>query len=102
MSTATNQPAPFKSDRAARMAYNKAERAAEVCRDAKIARTQQARETGFSDEAFAAIRELEATEKAAWAVAEDIYTRATAQGIWIKSWHFGHNPTRDLIAANID
>lgn len=48
------------------------------------------------------LKNAEAAADAAFAKLAAIYDQATAQGFWIKSWHFGHNPTRDLIAANMD
>lgn len=44
----------------------------------------------------------EAAKDAAWAYAKAVYDQARAQGFYVRSWHFGVNPTRDLIAANID
>lgn len=54
-------------------------------------------------------RRIEAAKQAQPALFEvmrAIYNQATAQGFFLSSfgarWHFGHNPTRDLIAANMD
>ena len=47
-------------------------------------------------------REARAVEDAAWDAMKAIYDAAKAQGIFIRSYELNYNPTRELIAANID
>lgn len=133
---------PFKSARAAKIAYGKAERAWEVARDARIGVVHAQRDpetkaqateseraqlnalraeyeaiegdARFESAAFNAYcslwntisarpeKEARAIEDAAWAQMKAVYEQAIAQGFWVNSYHLGHNPTRDLIAANMD
>lgn len=139
-------PAPlrtFKSARAARMAYTKAEKAYNAARNAEIdirhadnaardamfqptadetarlaamraeyeaieapARYQSAAFTGHCDLmneiSDRPLRAAGAKTKAAWEAMKAIYEAAQKQGMWIRSYHLNYNPTRDLIAANID
>jgi len=94
--------ATFKSDRAAKMAYTKAEKAYDAARAAVNAQTHEYRQTGWNEERFAVIRGLEAKASEALEAARAVYDAAKAQGICIRSWYFSHNPTRDLISANMD
>jgi len=107
-----NTTKPFKSARAAKIAYTKAEKAWEAKRSEGFAARDEIRigmrhngGTMPSDE----YNTLKATEDRCEAEAAVlfekmrlIYNKAEAEGHFIKSWHFGHNPTRDLIAANMD
>ncbi len=91
----------FKSERAAKMAYTKA---AKVWRELPGG-TQVYRESmedPTCDDPQARARAADETRDAAFERMREIYEQAKAQGFWIDSWHFGHNPTRDLIAANMD
>lgn len=110
MNSAT-KPVPFKSERAAKSAYTKAERAWMAKGNEGATARDTIRETmrtvGSMDSAE--YEALKATEtrceeeaRVMFAAMEAIYVQATAQGFYVKSWHFGHNPTRDLIAANMD
>lgn len=99
----------FKSELAAKMAYKKAEKAALVTRNAShfvdesvnvVLPWDGTEERAAEREAF--MKAIIAADVSAWAHARCIYDAARAQGFWIKSWHFGYNATRDLIAANID
>lgn len=99
----------FKSEQAAKVAYKKAEKAAMQTRNASafVDQTVNAELPWDGTEERAAAREaftkaVIAADVAAWERARCIYDAARAQGFWIKSYHFGYNPTRDLIAANID
>lgn len=106
MKTTTNAAAPltFKSDRAAKMAMTKAEKAYVATRnarhDAQHAYWRDA--TSSRDKSAEALAEAEAAYTKALDHAENVYASARAQGFWVRSWHFGHNPTRDLISANMD
>ena len=101
----------FKSERAAKVAYTKAENAWKAKRDEGSEARDQIRE-GLREQGQMLSEEydrLEATrircEGEARTLFEEmraIYDQATSQGFYVKSWHFGCNPTRDLIAANID
>ncbi len=110
MSNATNAAAmTFKSELAAKMAYKKAEKAALATRTVAqfVDQAANAALPWDGTEKRAAEREafmkaIIAADVSAWAHARCIYDAARAQGFWIKSWHFGYNATRDLIAANID
>lgn len=111
MSKTNTTPAPFKSDRAAKMAYTKAENAWTAKRNEGLTARDTYRETfrqcGSMDSVqYEALKATEERcEKEADALFESmraIYDRAKAQGIFVRSWHFGTNPTRDLITANID
>ena len=93
---------PFKSDRAAKIAFRKAEKAAKTAQAARIEYECAQRETGWSEEAFEEALRLRAIEDAAWVEAATVYQKVRAEGYWVRSWDFNHNPTRDLIAANID
>lgn len=102
----TNNTAPltFKSDRAAKMAMTKAEKAYVAMRDAR----QEAQHAYWRDatndrsKTEEALASAEAAYTKAVDHAEAVYAGARAQGFWVRSWHFGYNPTRDLIAANMD
>lgn len=102
---------PFKSARAAKIAYTKAEKAWDAKRSEGWTARDTIREKMRQDGSMpsAEYDALKATEDRCAAEAEAlfetmrlIYNKATAEGHWIKSWHFGHNPTRDLIANNMD
>ena len=93
---------PFKSDRAAKLAYRRTERAYEAAREQVIEHKQAARETGWSEEAFAKDAALRAAADAAFAQMDAVYHKVIAEGHWVSSWHCGPNATRDLIAQNID
>lgn len=67
-----------------------------------MTQTHEFSKTGWNEERFAVIRKLKADAKPYFDAMEAIYNQAKAQGFWIRSWHFGTNPTRDLIAANMD
>lgn len=95
-------PAPFKSEHAAKCAYRAAERKFEAARDAYNAVLGSGRESGFCDEVFDKLRVADEAKKAAYDAAEVVYKKVRAEGYYVKSWHFGVNPTRDLIAANMD
>ena len=101
----------FKSNRAAKMAYTKAENA----HNAKKNEEATARETyrdhfrthGSMDSAqYEALlaTEKRCKEEAAvlFETMREIYNQATSQGYFLPTWHFGTNATRDLIHANMD
>ncbi len=93
----------FKSERAARIAYGKAERAMKATRGAANVSYTLDPVTGervLIDLAVLKSMRDDADEKAAAAFA--VYQAAHAQGFWISSYYFGENTTRDLISANID
>ena len=101
----------FKSERAAKTAYTKAENAWEAKRSEGWAARDTIRETmrtigsmpSAEYEALEATRiRCEGEAKVLFEEMRAVYDQATAQGFYVKSWHFGCNPTRDLIAANID
>lgn len=106
MKTTTNAAAPltFKSDRAAKMAMTKAEKAYVAARGAR----QEAQHAYWRDavndrsETAEALASAEAAYTKALDHAEAVYAGARAQGFWVRSWHFGPNTTRDLIQANMD
>ena len=111
----TKQIAPFKSERAAKMAFTKAENAWKAKRDAgTLARDmyrQAFREHGSMDSAeyerLLAVEESSKVEaEALFEVMRAIYDQAQTQGFryigWSADWHFGNNPTRALISANMD
>ena len=112
---AAKTTAPFKSDRAARAAFTRAENVWDAKRSegwaARDTYRAHFREHSSMDSAeyerlLGVEKTCEAEAAVLFEVMRGIYTRATAQGIgWISSsanWHFGHCPTRDLIAANMD
>lgn len=126
----------FKSERAAKMAYTKAEKVMEAAMTAEARRYGVVRGEPTEEErtkldcmeaaykAFPEGEERNAAREVYWAACDEIvnrprvqaeaayetarqnalaiYEAATKQGFFIKSWWFGYNPTRDLIAANID
>lgn len=92
----------FKSERAAKMAYTKAEKAWEAARGATARQTHEFNPGGWNEERFAVIRELRAKEVPLFEAMRAIYEQATAQKFYIRTWHFGVNPTRDLVSANMD
>jgi len=115
METTTQTVKPFKSERAAKMAYTKAENAWKTAGASRVRHTEdhlrpwpcvEDSDVGdWADEARAVIakgKELQSAEDGAFEAMRAIYDQAKTQGFWIDSWHFGHNPTRDLIAANMD
>lgn len=133
-----NTMKPFKTERAAKMAYTRQEKVFEAARNrVNVIRSERPDGTPTPEEAARLnelqaayrviagdaryqsaewhaycdleheindrpLKEAEAVADAAFAKLRLIYTTATAQGFWISSWHFGCNPTRDLIAANMD
>ena len=133
-----NTMKPFKTERAAKMAYTKQEKVYETARNTvNVIRSERPDGTPTAEElarlnelqaAYRAIagdaryqsaewhayndleheissrplKDAEAVADAAFTKLRAIYDQATAQGFWISSWHFGCNPTRDLIAANMD
>ena len=105
MSTPTQTPAteikPFKSERAAKMAMTKAEKAYEAAMLASNRAYREAMEMdGVDPSEYHAQKQAE--RDAAWEVMQGVYSQAQAQKFWVKSWYCGSNPTRDLIAANMD
>ena len=93
----------FKSERAAKVAMTKAEKAYETARDAVNAVSWAYRDGGMTwDDFLAKEKAAEKVKDVAWAYAQAVYDQARSQGFWVRSWHFGVNPTRDLIAANMD
>lgn len=92
----------FKSERAAKVAYKKAENAAKEADRATSVHVQEARRTGYGDEETTDIRRLESAAQRLWDEAHAIYKSAREQGFFVYSYHFGYNATRDLIRANID
>lgn len=101
----------FKSERAAKMAYTKAENAWEAKRSegftARDTYREAFRTVGSMDSAeYEALKATEALceveAKALFEKMHEIYNAAKAQKFYVRSWHFGVNPTRDLIAANMD
>lgn len=91
----------FKSQRAAQMAMTKAEKAyTNACRAANVAY----RDAMASDaDPMAAHDAAVKARSEAWDHGAAVYSAAKTQGYWVLSWHFSDsNPTRDLIAANID
>lgn len=93
---------PFKSERAAKMAYTKAENAWEEARSAVNRQSSEFNQDGWNEERFAIVRAMEAKADEKRLAAKAVYDQARSQGFWIKSYHFNYNPTRDLIAANMD
>ena len=91
----------FKSQRSAQMAMTKAERAyTDACRKANVAY----RDAMASDADPMVAHDAAVKARAeAWDRGSSVYAAAKSQGHWVRSWHFSDsNPTRDLIAANID
>ncbi len=93
----------FKSDRAARIAFGKAERAWEETREPARFAGDEARKAGKSyEEAQEILEKAQRIERAAYAKAAGIYNAAREQGIWIRSYEFNYSATKELIAMNID
>ncbi len=111
MSNANAKVTEFKSARAAKMAYTKADNARKAKQNegftARDTYREEFRTKGSMDtaqyEALKATEERCEVEAAVlFETMRTIYTVATSQGFHLPTWHFGHNPTRDLIAANMD
>lgn len=102
----------FKSAIAAKQAYTRAENAWEAVRglanDLTWERRRKLQDSGGSmdcAEYEAYDRRIAQTQMEAEAkrvACKAVYDTATAQGHFVKSYHFGHNPTRDLVLQNID
>lgn len=92
----------YKSQRAAQMAYNKADRLAQDAKSAVVAKNVEFRQDGWNQERFAIVAALEAFEQKCWDEAFAIYSSARKQGFYVKSRKFDYNSTRELIAANMD
>lgn len=101
----------FKSERAAKMAYTKALAAFDAKEDEGRKSRDTYRETmrivgSMPSAEYEALRatevRCEAEAKTLFEAMRAIYDQAKSQGFFIRSWHFGTNPTRDLIAANMD
>lgn len=90
----------FKSERAAKLAMTKANKAYDEAIQARNAYSNEP--GGWNEERFAGLRKLEQKMSEAYEAGKKVYDAARAQGFWVHSYHFGHNPTRDLIAANMD
>ena len=93
---------PFKSDRAARIAFGKAERAWESARSARINTEHGTRSGGVPVNFDEIMRPLRKAEDDTYRVMVAIYEQAKKQNIYIRSYELGVNPTRDLIRQNID
>jgi hypothetical protein len=96
------KPMTFKSHRAAKIAFGKAERAYEAARSARIDAHHAAIAGGYGETYDAEIAPFNAAENAAFAHMEAVWTAAKDQNFYCHSYHLGHNPTRELIARNID
>jgi hypothetical protein len=97
----------FKSRRAAQLAMTKAEKAyvAAIAEDRAALSNWVATPCNVPERVEAADARRNAALvgiKLACEHAQAIYSQAFKQGFFVRSWHFGCNPTRDLIAANID
>ena len=92
----------FKSRRAAQMAMTKAEKAYVAARQVAACAYQEGMANPNCDDPLAYHDEMKLVADAAWKKGHEVYTAAVEQGWYLKSWHFGSNPTRDLIAMNID
>lgn len=101
----------YKSDRAAKMAYTRAENAWKAKQSESWEARDLIRETMRTDGRMDcdAYNTLKATEvrcetetEALREVAREVYESARAQGFNVRSYHFSENVTRDLIAANMD
>lgn len=92
----------FKSNRAAKMAYTKAEKVWNVAVNKASSLRHEYNKDGWNEERFAAVRKLEDEAKPFFEIMREIYNQATSQGYFLPTWHFGTNATRDLIAANMD
>lgn len=99
----------FKSKRAAKMAYTKAEnemtRKLDEANSAAWALRHNADNSprsGWTKEDEERVAALRADADRASDNARAVYDAATAQGFFISSYHFGHNPTRELVLANMD
>lgn len=93
---------PFKSARAARIAFGKAERAWETARGARINTEHSTRSGGVPLNFEQVLAPFKKAEAAAYRLMVAIYEQAKRQDIYIRSWELGNNPTRDLIRQNID
>jgi len=94
--------AEFKSERAAKVAMTKAEKAYEDALRAANCAYRDAMNTDGVDP-FEAQRAANEKRDAAADHGRAVYAQATAQGFYVRSWYFSDsNPTRDLIAANMD
>lgn len=99
---------PFKSALAAKQAMTKAEKAwveanhaARCCYGNCMENLDKVNMTAA--EITAEQKRLNAVAVELSAKAQAIYAQAKAQGFYVSSWHFSDcNPTRDLIAANMD
>lgn len=97
---------PFKSERAAKMAMTKAERAYVDARGKANGHYGRCVTDPNNTKPWEEIREEEhaliAEADRLYDIAKATYDMARSQNFWVKSWHFGCNPTRDLIRANMD
>jgi hypothetical protein len=92
----------FKSDRAAKMAMTKAERAYVEAKHAAVCAYGDAMANPELGSPLDYHEKKRVEADLAWEKAHEVYQAARAQGFWVKSWHFGSNPTRDLILNNMD
>ena len=103
--TAAAATMTFKSERAAKMAYTKAETVYSNAQNAVARVYDSFRNCGVEAGTYApggAMFEARKVEAAALEALRAIYAAATAQGFSIRSYHFSTNATRDLIRANRD
>ena len=98
----------YKSERAAKMTYTRAERAYEAARSAENAARWALHHNDdnsprtWTDEEEARVDAMRPETMRLFQVASDVYDAAKAQGFNVRSYHFSENATRDLIAANMD
>ncbi len=94
----------FKTERAAKLANTKATRAYEEAKSLSNVRVEWDAESEAwlpLDWDTVVVPRREAATKAFERMSE-VYEAVLAQGYFVSNWHLGTNPTRDLIAQNID
>lgn len=94
----SNETKTFKSRQAAQVAMTKAEKAYY----AAMAWRNEVHHGPFCARKESEYRAADAALEAARLHACAVYANAERQGLYVRSYSFGVNPTRDLILANID
>ncbi len=93
----------FKSERAAKMANTKATRVYEAAKSlANVRQAWDAEREIWMPLEWGLLEERRALATKAFEHMAELYGAAKAQGYFVSNWYLGHNPTRDLVAMNID
>ncbi len=96
-------PVPaFRTGRSALLAMGKAEKAYEAAYAAECAKVGEISKRADYDTWRVEMDAAYAAKDAAYNQGAAVYAQAVSQKFYVRSYHFGHNTHRDLVAANND